>query len=39
VLKAVAYDFSVDGPITDLAQCVERADGLDAPSYTQCRHR
>ncbi len=39
LLKAVAYDFSVDGPITDLAQCVERADGLNAPSYTQCRHR
>jgi hypothetical protein len=38
VLKAVAYDFSVDGPITDLAQCVERADGLDAPIYTQCRN-
>jgi hypothetical protein len=38
VLKAAAYDFSVDGPITDLAQCVERTDGLNAPSYTQCRH-
>jgi hypothetical protein len=24
--------------ITDLAQCVERADGLDAPIYTQCRN-
>ena len=38
VLKAAAYDFSVGGPITDLAQCVERTDGLNAPSYTQCRH-
>ena len=36
VLKAVAYDFSVDGPITDLAQCVERTDELNAPSYMQC---
>ncbi len=38
VLKAVAYDFSVDGPITDLAQCVERTDELNAPDYTQCRN-
>ncbi len=38
VLKAEAYDFSVDGPITDLAQCVERADGSDAPIYKQCRN-
>ncbi len=38
VLKAVAYDFSVDGPITDLAQCIERTDELDAPTYTQCRN-
>jgi len=38
VLKDVAYDFSVDGPITDLAQCVERTDELNPAAYTQCRN-
>lgn len=36
VLKAVAYDFSVDGPITDPAQCIQRNNELDAPIVTQC---
>jgi hypothetical protein len=35
-LKSVAYDFSVDGPITDLAQCLERKDDTSEPLYTQC---
>jgi hypothetical protein len=38
LLKAVAYDFSVDGPITDFAQCVERSDDLNTPVYTQCHN-
>ena len=29
VLKNAAYDFSVAGPITDMAQCLERSIGLD----------
>jgi hypothetical protein len=36
-LKSTAYDFSVDGPITDSAQCVERNDEATAPIYTECR--
>ena len=32
-LNTVAYDFSVDGPITDAAQCVERNDEGAAPEY------
>jgi hypothetical protein len=38
VLKAVAYDFSVDGPITDRAQCVEPTDELNPGVYTQCNN-
>jgi len=37
VLNKVAYDFSIDGPITDLAQCVERDDQATAPEYAECR--
>jgi hypothetical protein len=36
-LKTMAYDFTVDGPITDLTQCVERSDTASAPEYIQCR--
>jgi len=37
VLKGAAYDFSVAGPITDSAQCVERSDDASAQGYAQCR--
>ena len=37
VLKGVGYDFNVDGPVTDLAHCLERTDALDFPVYTECR--
>jgi hypothetical protein len=37
VLKRSAYDFSVDGPITDVAQCLERTDALDVAVYSECR--
>jgi hypothetical protein len=37
VLNTVAYDFSVDGPITDSAQCVERTEQcFDKLSETSC---
>ena len=36
VLKNVAYDFSVDGPVSDVAQCVERSDEVGAPIFTEC---
>ncbi len=38
VLKGVAYDFTVDGPLTDPAHCLERTDALNAPVYTECRN-
>jgi hypothetical protein len=37
VLKNVAYDFTLDGPITDTSHCLERTDTLNAPIYTECR--
>jgi hypothetical protein len=37
VLQGTAYDFSVAGPITDMAQCLERTDAVDVPVYSECR--
>ncbi len=38
VLKSVPYDFSVDGPATDAARCVEATDGNNhAAVYARCR--
>jgi hypothetical protein len=38
VLKGIAYDFIVDGPVTDIAHCLERTDALTSPVYTECRN-
>jgi hypothetical protein len=38
VLKNVAYDFTLDGPITDTAHCLERTDALNVPIYSECRN-
>jgi hypothetical protein len=37
VIKNVAYDFTLDGPLTDTAHCLERTDALSGPVYTECR--
>ena len=37
VLKDIAYDFTLDGPMFDSAHCLERTDALNAPVYTECR--
>ena len=37
VLKNLAYDFTLDGPLTDSAHCLERTDALPSPIYTECR--
>ena len=37
VLQGTAYDFSVSGQITDMAQCLERTDAVDVPVYSECR--
>jgi hypothetical protein len=38
VLKGAAYDFTLDGPITDTAHCLERTDALASAVYTECRN-
>jgi hypothetical protein len=38
VLKGVGYDFTVDGPPTDTAHCLERTDALNTPIYSECRN-
>jgi hypothetical protein len=38
VLKNVAYDFTLDGPITDTSHCLERTDALNSPIYSECRN-
>jgi hypothetical protein len=37
VLKNLAYDFTLDGPLTDAAHCLERTDAPPSPIYTECR--
>jgi hypothetical protein len=39
LLKSVAYDFSVDGPATEITRCVESDDGRDSAAvYPPCRN-
>ena len=37
ILKTMAYDFSVDGSITDSTQCVEVNEEDSVPEYIECR--
>ena len=37
VLKGQAYDFSVDGPITQAEQCLERTEALNGAVYSECQ--
>jgi hypothetical protein len=39
VLKGVGYDFTLDGPLSDMAHCLERTDAVNFPVYTECRNR
>src|SRR4029077_11631296 len=36
VIKGQAYDFTVAGPITDGAQCLERVDATNGTFYAEC---
>ena len=36
VFDGLAYDFTIDGPVTDRAQCVESFATLNGPVYTDC---
>jgi hypothetical protein len=37
VFGGLAYDFTVDGPITDRAQCLESFEATNGPVFTECR--
>jgi hypothetical protein len=37
MLKGQAYDFSVEGPITESAQCLERTEAVNGAVYSECR--
>jgi hypothetical protein len=37
VIKGQAYDFTVAGPITDTAQCLERVEAANGSFYSECR--
>ena len=39
VLNGLAYDFTVDGPITDRAQCLESVAAVTGPIYSECGPR
>jgi hypothetical protein len=38
VLKGQAYDFTIAGPITDAAQCLERIEAANGGYYSECRN-
>jgi hypothetical protein len=37
VLKEQPYDFTVEGKITDTAQCLERTDAMNGSFYSECQ--
>jgi hypothetical protein len=39
VLKGLAYDFSVAGPVTDPRQCLERLVANNGRFYSECRKK
>jgi hypothetical protein len=38
VIKGQAYDFTVSGPITEAAQCLEGIKAENGTFYSECRH-
>ena len=38
VLKGQGFDFTVSGPITDPAQCLERTEAANGAFYSECRN-
>ena len=39
VLKEQPYDFTVEGKITDAAQCLERTDAMNGSFYSECQKK
>lgn len=38
VLKGQAFDFTVSGPITDPAHCLERTEAANGAYYSECQN-
>jgi hypothetical protein len=38
LLKGQAYDFSIDGRITEPSQCLEQTESSNGPIYSECRN-
>jgi len=38
VLKGQAFDFTVAGPITEAAHCLERTEAANGTFYSECRN-
>ena len=39
VVKGQAYDFTIAGPVTDPAQCLERIEATNGSFYAECRRK
>jgi hypothetical protein len=37
VVNGLAYDFSVDGRVSEPAQCLERTEAANGTFYSECR--
>jgi hypothetical protein len=37
IINGIAYDFTVDGPVTEPAQCLERTEAANGTFYAECR--
>jgi hypothetical protein len=39
VFKGTAYDFAIDGEVTDPSQCIERVEAANGNFYSECKRR
>ena len=39
VLKGTAYDFAIDGEVSDPSQCIERVEAANGNFYSECKSR
>ena len=38
-IKGTAYDFAIDGEVTDPSQCIERVEAANGNFYSECKNR
>jgi hypothetical protein len=39
VFKGIAYDFAIDGEVSDPSQCIERVEAANGNFYSECKSR